>query len=200
MIGALLAAKRPELFRAYIGLGQVADLQETERLLYEYATRSATAKANREAQSELAAIGPPPFADAKQLQISQMWVNHFATKEFGEARPSRLMLAFFSPRTSMLDYWRTIRGAKFSFDHLWRELFATNLFQQVPRLEMPVYFLLGRQDRIVTSEVAERYFQALDAPRGKQLFWFEESGHWPQLEEPEKFRSVLVNHVLKENR
>jgi pimeloyl-ACP methyl ester carboxylesterase len=199
VIGALLAARRPELVRAYIGLAPVADLQETERLLYDYATRSATAKADREAQRELAAIGPPPFTNAKQLQISQMWVNHFATAEFGKARPNRLTLAVFSPRTSLLDYWRTVRGAKFSFDHLWRELFAVNLFEQVKRLEMPVYFLLGRQDRVVTGEVAERYFQRLQAPQGKQLLWFEKSGHWPQLEEPEKFHRVLVDHILKAN-
>jgi pimeloyl-ACP methyl ester carboxylesterase len=83
----------------------------------------------------------------------------------------------------MLSGWR---AAKFSFDHLWREFFAVNLFQQAPRLEMPVYFMEGRHDHVVTGEVAEEYFRALGAPAGKQIFWFEHSAHWSQLDEPKK--------------
>lgn len=44
----------------------------------------------------------------------------------------------------------------------------------------------GRHDHVVKSEVAEEYFRALDAPGGKQLFRFESSAHWPQLDGPEE--------------
>lgn len=59
-------------------------------------------------------------------------------------------------------------------------------------------FFLGRHDRVVTWEVAERYFNALEAPRGKQLIWFEDSGHWPQFEESQKYRDTLVRRLLAE--
>ncbi len=77
--------------------------------------------------------------------------------------------------------------------------FAIDLFQAAQRLQAPVYFLEGRQDRVVTGESRKKYFNALEAPRGKQLIWFEQSAHWPQLEEPEKFNEVIVNRVLREN-
>ena len=78
-------------------------------------------------------------------------------------------------------------------EKLWREIFYhSNLFEQAPRVEVPVYFLVGRYDWIVTADVAQRYFDALDAPRGKQLIWFENSGHWPHLEEPERFREQMI--------
>lgn len=199
VIGAFMVARHPENIRAYIGISQVADLHATEQILYEFAVRSATEKQNAEALKELREIGPPPFSTEKQLQVSQKWVNHFAPDRFAAIAPARLKLLFLSPACSLRDLWRMIRGAKFSFDHLWREFFAVNLFQQVPRMEVPVYFCEGRDDHVVTAEVASRYFEALEAPRGKKLIWFEHSAHWPQFDEPEKFRRVMVEQILAEN-
>ncbi len=76
--------------------------------------------------------------------------------------------------------------------------YQINLFQQAPRLEVPVYFLLGRHDEVVTAPVAERYFNALIAPAGKRLIWFENSGHWPQFNERKKYRETLIEQVLRE--
>lgn len=44
----------------------------------------------------------------------------------------------------------------------------------------------------------ERYYQELQAQRGKQFIWFENSGHYVPYEEPEKYRDVLINRVLNE--
>lgn len=89
-----------------------------------------------------------------------------------------------------------VRGAKFSFDHLWRQFFAIDLFRQAPRLDVPIYFFEGRNDHVVTATVAEKYYGVLTATRGKHLVWFEHSAHWPQLEEPEKFRRIMIDQVL----
>lgn len=198
VVGVLLAQSDPELFRAYIGISQVANLQMTESFLYNFTSRAAEKSGNGKAQRELREIGPPPFATAKQLQVSQKWVNTFAPDPYGAISFARLRLLFFSPDCTLLDLVRIVRGAKFSFENLWREMFTRNLFREAPRLDVPVYFLEGRNDRVVTGEIAEKYFDALEAPRGKQLIWFEKSGHWPQLDEPAKFQEVLDEQVLAE--
>lgn len=177
VIGVLLAQAHPEMVRAYVGISQVADLHETEHLLYDFASDSAKTKNNRSAMRELREIGPPPFTTEKQLQVSQKWVNKFAPDRFGAIAPERLKLLFISPCCTLADLWRMVRGAKFSFDHLWARFFAINLFERVPRLEVPVYFFEGRDDHVVTATVAAKYFEMLDAPRGKQLLWFEHSAH-----------------------
>ena len=41
--------------------------------------------------------------------------------------------------------------------------------------------------------MAARYFASLEAPRGKKLIWFEHSGHWPQLEQPNEYRRELLH-------
>lgn len=134
----------------------------------------------------------PQSADAPKSMSSRAAEM---TRERGGAVLYRASL-----RGALALLWRMMRGAKFSFDHLWREFFAVDLFAQVRGVETPGYFLLGRDDHVVTAEVALRYFDALEAPRGKRLIWFEHSAHWPQLEEPEKFRRVMVEQVLAENR
>jgi pimeloyl-ACP methyl ester carboxylesterase len=72
------------------------------------------------------------------------------------------------------------------------DLANLNLFQMLPQLDVPVYLLQGRHDYAAPSSVAEQYYQALQAPKGKQLIWFEESAHMPQYEEPGKFRAILL--------
>jgi pimeloyl-ACP methyl ester carboxylesterase len=73
-----------------------------------------------------------------------------------------------------------------------------NLFEQVPKLKVPVYFLLGKYDQIVSSVLAAKYFEELQDPAGKQLFWFEHSAHRPYVEEPDKFFRLLVERILPE--
>ncbi len=34
-------------------------------------------------------------------------------------------------------------------------------------------------------------------PNGKQIIWFENSGHWPHFEESQEYRDALINSVLR---
>ena len=74
----------------------------------------------------------------------------------------------------------------------------TNLFQQVPRIEVPVHFCVGRHDYNTPFELAVNYFEQLEAPKGKQLIWFENSANMIPYEEPEELAEVLAGIVLKE--
>ena len=66
--------------------------------------------------------------------------------------------------------------------------------RDVPALQMPVFFLLGRHDHWVPSAVSALYFDALTAP-SKRLVWFEESGHEPFADEPAKFNALMEELV-----
>ncbi|MEO5721754.1 MAG: alpha/beta hydrolase, partial [Chthoniobacterales bacterium] len=131
--------------------------------------------------------------------LMNRWINHYGKLEYREMDPMRFVrIAFASPAYSLADLVRLGFGYRFSIKHLWRDAFWIDFFKEIPRLEVPVYFFLGRHDRTSTAsaELAALYFDALDAPRGKQLVWFENSGHWPHLNEPEKYRKVLLETVL----
>ena len=199
LFGAQLASQYPELFLAYVGIGQTADLPQTEQVRYQFALDAVRTNRNQEGVADLERIGRPPHSNADH-QFMEKWVSYYSEREHPSLSRSRMTrLALESPAYSWLDLIKSPWGARYSFQRLWKEIFyETNLFQQAPRIDVPVYFFLGRYDRVVTSEVAQRYFDALDAPRGKQIVWFEHSGHWPQFEEPEKYREMMIGRVLKE--
>jgi len=61
----------------------------------------------------------------------------------------------------------------------------------VPRLDVPVVMVQGRRDQVAPGAAAQRYARSLQAP-GKRLVWFDNSAHTPHLEEPGKFRDLLL--------
>jgi hypothetical protein len=58
-------------------------------------------------------------------------------------------------------------------------------------LDLPVYFLVGRQDINAMAPLVERYYNMLQAPH-KELIWLD-SGHGAG---PDELLDALVNHVL----
>jgi pimeloyl-ACP methyl ester carboxylesterase len=61
----------------------------------------------------------------------------------------------------------------------------------MPRVGVPIVMVQGRLDQVAPGEAAQRFYDALEAP-SKQLVWFEQSAHTPHLEEPERFRDVVM--------
>jgi len=49
----------------------------------------------------------------------------------------------------------------------------------------------GRHYQVAPGAAAQRYVGSLQAP-SKRLVWFDNSAHTPHLEEPGKFRDLLI--------
>ena len=63
--------------------------------------------------------------------------------------------------------------------------------RSLPRLGVPVVLVQGRLDQVAPGSAAQRYADTLEAPK-KELVWFESSAHTPHLDEPAKFRDLLM--------
>jgi pimeloyl-ACP methyl ester carboxylesterase len=66
---------------------------------------------------------------------------------------------------------------------------------QATRLQVPVYFLVGRNDTNALPQLVEQYYNVLQAPH-KELIWLN-SGHGLSGDQ-NQFVDVMVNHVLKQ--
>lgn len=189
-LGALTAARHPELFHAYIGVGQAVSIPEGYKLVYPALLERARAAGNQDALRELEALGPPPYTTIEQLSVIGSWMAAFG----GLAQqPGRSLLeeALLSPAYSLSDVVSYAQGASFSVNAMLDDLDGVNLLTQAPRLDVPVYIFQGRHDLASPSALAERYFAALEAPRGKTLIWFEESAHTPPWEQPAQFNQAM---------
>jgi len=77
---------------------------------------------------------------------------------------------------------------------LWDTMLATDLSQQVPEFDVPVYFFHGLYDYTCSYSEARSYFEQLKAPV-KGFYTFEQSAHSPIFEEPEKVQKILQEDV-----
>lgn len=197
-IGLKLAAKHPELFHAYIGIGQVVHKQRGEALSYQYALEQAERKGDKRALKHLQQIGPPPYDYKAMLKERHMILKYHGNLYRSDNVLPLAKLAFACPEYSWRDLIRYLRGLHFSLKTLWGQAYDIDFFQQIPRVDIPVYFMEGRHDYVVPATLVAQYVNQLQAPKGKALIWYEQSGHWPQLEEPEKFQAVMIERVLKD--
>ena len=72
------------------------------------------------------------------------------------------------------------------------ELATTDLIRTVRRLDVPLVMAQGRHDQVAPGGAAQLFYDSLTAP-SKKLVWFESSAHTPHLEEPDKFRDLLMS-------
>lgn len=184
--GAYLAAKRPDLLRAYIAIGQVVDMERGELISYQFTLDEAVRRNNKKAIRQLTGIGPPPYAKLNHDGVQRRWLSKFqgATYEgtLGGTVLKNVSLRDLRP----FDVMRFVAGAMFSLGALDDEINTVNMMQAVPQMDVPVFFCCGRRDYNVPFELVEEYAEKLQAPY-KRIIWFERSAHAPNFEQPEQF-------------
>ena len=193
LLGIKYAQKYPEDVIAFIGTGQISNVQESERLGYEFVLAEAKKTNNWKALRQLKKVSAKPGSTIEDVKIIRKWWSKFALALY--KKPSKFLLVrnmFRSKCFSLFDLIRLFRGHSRSMGPLWKEIYNINLFKEIPELQVPVCFLLGRHDHQVSSATAEKYFNILKAPK-KKLVWFEFSGHNPQFEEADAFNKVVIS-------
>ncbi len=202
LIGMLAVERYPELFHAYVGTGQVANMPEGERLSYEFVLQKARKERNEKAISELEAIGKPLNGvyrnGLKGTDIQRKWLIHFGGAAYGHKNWNHFIkILLFTDEYNLLNRIGLFRGMYLSAkdEMVEHEFLRFNLMEIVPQVKVPVYFVLGRYDYQIPSLLAAEYFQHLQAPH-KELVWFEYSAHSPCFEEAEKFNRLIVERVL----
>lgn len=204
MLGLPLAKRYPELFYAYIGTGQVINVQDNERVGYEHTLAIARARKNAKAIAELEAIAPypdPVKGTSESRLILRGWQRDFGLGVRGKT-DTQIMLEMLNAGLRSPDYtltdnltWILRRDSSFSRNALAKEIDQFDVRQLGYRFELPIVFMLGRHDWQVPAVIAAEYFSQIDAPH-KKLVWFSESAHSPPSEEPAAFASALVKFVL----
>jgi pimeloyl-ACP methyl ester carboxylesterase len=199
VLGVRLARAHPDWFHAYIGVGQIANMRDSEADGYRFALEAARKEGNRKALDDLATIAPYPAPD-KPLDLASIgtqrkWLEHYGGLAWG-----RTSFKFDSdaekiaPEYSDSDLAALDQGSLFSLGHLLGPLTEVD-FSHDTRFELPILLFLGRHDYSVSHNVSARWFATLHAP-AKKLVWFEDSAHMVMQEQPGRFLMHLVTDAL----
>ena len=204
LIGIKTAYRYPEKIHAYVGVSQIINDEEHERISYEYVLEEAEKSGNAKDQITIKAIGPPPYETPKKMFGKAKYIVRYGgmMRDFSVRKMIGLVLPYLtSPEYSLLEGYSTImgRGRNFTTNALWKEITKVNFTKEIDSIKVPIYFLEGRYDMITPTVVVEEFYKKLDAEKGKELIIFENSGHYPMLEEKEKYLDILANVVLKES-
>lgn len=196
-IGMEIAKRVPEKIYAYIGVGQMTNMNP-EKFLYERLLQLSAENADSLAQKELLNIAPYPNPNGstpvRKLLLARKWARKYNGGWYG--KPD-FDLLFNLPSLSP-DYTSSeIESLGYSTSWLTRKIMAgpkknTSLPEN---LEVPVFFFMGKHDLHTPYEPSQIYFNQLTAPL-KKFITFEYSAHVPMMEEPGKFLLALVNEVL----
>jgi len=201
IIGLLAAKDYPELFYAYVGVGQVADMVKGEQLSYDYVLRKAKEAKDHDAIQDLTAIGRPPYKDPfSDIGIQRQLLWKYQGFMYKNSNPMPFMASAYSSfhGYSFCDAtYRFVAGAYTSLQALGHQFLSVSMINRVKEVRIPVYFINGRHDYNTPFELTEKLYQSIKAPK-KALIWFEKSGHMANYEEPQKFRDVMVGKVLAE--
>jgi len=204
MFGIPLVRKYPELFHAYIGTGQVISTKDNESVGYQRALEVARERKITEAIAELEAIAPYPHPQngtKDTRHILRKWQREFGFSVYQktdfEMTKMMLFAGLRSPEYSLMELKSVLsfEGSQMSRTALADEIDALDANTLGYDWPVPVIFLLGRHDWQVPSVIAAEYFDKINAPH-KKLVWFERSAHSPPSEQPEEFFRALVDEVL----
>lgn len=194
-LGIFLVDKYPESYHALIGTGQMIDFAETERMDYAKALEIAQSKGDTATIERLLANGEPPYYGKDVTWKSAVYLNYLSAYMANNPEihnPGYNTLRDIgSSEYGLLDKINFFRGIVNTFNHVYQQLYTIDLRTDYTKLDVPVYFFLGRHDVNAPTVLVEEYVQVLDAPE-KEIVWFEHSGHSPWINEPVKFvREVL---------
>jgi pimeloyl-ACP methyl ester carboxylesterase len=199
ILGLQLAHNHPELLYAYIGVGQASDAQQNEVVLYRDTLAEARRTQNQEAIKQLTAIAPYPSASVtfQQIRVVREWSGALIgpPPSPGDESVMGLKTIFLAPEYSLMNDVDWMRGQLFSVEMLLPGLSKVNLGDLGYNYRVPVFFLEGKHDPYTPSSLAKELFDKINDP-DKEFVWFENSGHFPFTEEPQKFTDALVQKVL----
>lgn len=179
---------------AYVGIGQVVSQKEGESISYEYAIDLAKQNQDSSAVNKLEGMKDADNKDEIKATLEKENVikKYSPLKNDIDVTKEVIKGCLFSPESNGLDAIKYACGNILSAEKLWGTNKEFNLFKDVKKVDIPVYFCAGRYDYTTPSVLVEKYYEKLEAPH-KEFIWFENSAHFPQYTENDKFCDLLLN-------
>ncbi len=205
IIGLLAAQARPDLFHAYVGTAQMVDVLETDRMIYDLVLAHSRQSGDAAFVETLETQGPPPYPGKNPIgpyarlfgREYQLFEVPNIPDETYRREGDAIMLMLKQPEYGWLDRVYYLLGLMTTFNAVYPQLQALDFRVDAARLDLPVYMVLGRHDMNNPSPIPEEYFNLLEAP-AKRLVFFENSGHGMIWEEAGLFHRLMTDTVLAE--
>jgi pimeloyl-ACP methyl ester carboxylesterase len=197
VLGSVLVQTHPEAFSAYIGVGQVVDMMNNERVGFEKALEKATEAGNAADVAALEALLPYPGNEySAALNQKIMAVRRYQVK-YGLAMGMTFQLAIDglrSPYYSLSDLRSYFVDTGKLQEELLRYMFTYDAHDFGVTYKMPVFYVIGENDYQTPITLSEVFFSEIDAPE-KRFFSIPDAGHMTMTDNKTAFTRVLLEEI-----
>ena len=191
VIATGMVTERPDLYKAYVGTGQIASWAESVQSLFDFMKMKAIESKDSLLLDELSKIGTPDpknagqffhFTRSRRKYLDAADTSWFATlkKEAGSLGKQEL---------NNLD-----SGMRFSGRVLLPYQLEEHLSTQSLNFRLPYLVVQGNDDLFTPTEPVKNYFDKITAPR-KKLVIIESAGHFAFVTNKERFIGEIEKFV-----
>lgn len=197
ILGVLAARQHPELYRAFIGVGQMVSPKATDQVFYEDTLAWARRRGDDALAGRLSKIGPPPYGDMLDYETALSYEHEVYPYDHGRNSEGA---GGFSENLLVEEYSLTeavhLLGAFMdTFATLYPQIQDVDFRTDARRMDVPVFFVQGAHEAPGRAEPFAEWYAALDAPT-KDLVTLDTSGHRPMFEQPGEFVRFMTESVL----
>jgi pimeloyl-ACP methyl ester carboxylesterase len=189
-----MVQRRPELFAAYVGTGQVGSWRANLRAQFDFMLARSRAANDRKKVELMEAIGTPDPTDAKQYfswwRMRNPYMPSADAKWFEDLK---LMIKTNPEFTEeYLKAWGD--GMGYSGQTTLSGMLAEELPTTARTIRVPFFVIQGKEDMATPTSVAVQYFNVVKAPM-KKLILIEQAGHFALVTHRQEFLAALLKHV-----
>ena len=130
---------------------------------------------------------------AKNEELSYQFALDEAQKA-GDEKSIAVLKRVGPPEYSIPDLIGVAKGYRYVLTAMWPAVGATDFPSTCTKFQVPYFIFDGVLDQNTPAALVQDYFDLIQAPK-KELIWFEQSGHNPMTDEPERFKSLLRDRL-----
>jgi pimeloyl-ACP methyl ester carboxylesterase len=189
-----MVQRRPELFAAYVGTGQVGSWRANVQAQFDFMLAKSRAANDRKKVELMEAIGTPDPTDAKQYFSWWRMRNPYMTPADAQWFEDLKLMIKTDPEFTeeYLKAWGD--GMGYSGRATLSGMLAEELPTKARTFKLPFFVIQGKEDMATPTSVAVQYFNVVKAPK-KKLILIEHAGHFALVTHREEFVAALVKYV-----
>lgn len=194
ILGTLYIQKHPEDIEYYIGVGQVINMLENEKVAYNKTKEVIISSKNKRDLKKLNSLGDYPgdkldfSSKDKLIKFRKLQAKYNLSTKLNF---SIFKLAFKSPIFQYSDITSYIKRHSAN-TKLYSFMETFNLNSLPNSYSIPIYYILGANDWQTPYTIAQSYFNSLTAPY-KKLYLIPDAGHMTMFDKPDLVFQALKN-------
>ena len=189
-----MVQRRPELFAAYIGTGQVGSWRENVQAQFDFLLAKARAANDRKRVEQLEAIGTPDPNNTAQYFSWWSMRNPYMSADDAKWFEELGQIVRSDPEFTE-EYMKALGdGMRYSGRTTVSAMASTEFPTTANKFKVPFFVIQGEEDMVTPTSVAVKYFKVVKAPK-KKLILIEHAGHFALVTHSEEFLAALVKNV-----